>query len=162
MGADLNTVLYKILRYANKCLEEGVEPDLGIMREVADTNELMFSTALEQASKLGLLEGVVVRNYVSGNGKPVVFSRHMHITVDGTTYLEDNSKMREVAGIMSGVGSSPRMRGTPRQGGHHRPDRGIIPAYAGNTALSSGSRSLTRDHPRVCGEHVVDVFEFCH
>ena len=46
MGADLNTVLYKILRYANKCLEEGVEPDLGIMREVADTNELMFSTAL--------------------------------------------------------------------------------------------------------------------
>ena len=45
MGADLNTVLYKILRYASKCLEEGVEPDLGIMREVADTNELMFSTA---------------------------------------------------------------------------------------------------------------------
>lgn len=103
MGADLNTVLYKILRYANKCLEEGVEPDLGIMREVADTNELMFSTALEQASKLGLLEGVAVRNHVSGNGKPVVFSRHMHITVDGTTYLDDNSKMREVAGIMSGV-----------------------------------------------------------
>ena len=28
MGADLNTVLYKILRYAKKCLEEGVEPDL--------------------------------------------------------------------------------------------------------------------------------------
>lgn len=102
MGADLNTVLYKILRYANKCLEEGVEPDLGIMREVADTNELMFSTALEQASKLGLLEGVVVRNYVSGNGKPVVFSRHMHITVDGTTYLDDNSKMKEVAGFLSG------------------------------------------------------------
>ena len=31
---------------------------------------------------------------------------------------------------------------------------GIIPAYAGNTALAIASRTTRGDHPRVCGEHV--------
>ncbi len=31
---------------------------------------------------------------------------------------------------------------------------GIIPAYAGNTALPASSATASRDHPRVCGEHV--------
>ena len=30
---------------------------------------------------------------------------------------------------------------------------GIIPAYAGNTPPNHGSGWLTRDHPRICGEH---------
>ena len=54
-------------------------------------------------------------------------------------------------------GSSPRMRGTPER--HHVAPRqgGIIPAYAGNTRRSSNAPSPTRDHPRVCGEHVRHV-----
>ena len=45
------------------------------------------------------------------------------------------------------------MRGTLQQ--QHRQDRslGIIPAYAGNTRRSGGSRPRPGDHPRVCGEH---------
>ena len=35
---------------------------------------------------------------------------------------------------------------------------GIIPAYAGNTWLSDGSRCRPGDHPRVCGEHLVELF----
>ena len=31
--------------------------------------------------------------------------------------------------------------------------RGIIPAYAGNTAQGKLSHGFRRDHPRVCGEH---------
>ena len=31
---------------------------------------------------------------------------------------------------------------------------GIIPAYAGNTTSRTSSRTLSGDHPRVCGEHV--------
>ena len=31
---------------------------------------------------------------------------------------------------------------------------GIIPAYAGSTGLAKEARSCTRDHPRVCGEHL--------
>ena len=53
-------------------------------------------------------------------------------------------------------GSSPRMRGTlagtiPVDAVH-----GIIPAYAGNTRRFSRFRTATRDHPRVCGEHLCD------
>ena len=52
-------------------------------------------------------------------------------------------------------GSSPRMRGTqsfsfcPCVGG------GIIPAHAGNTLGCSPCHSVSRDHPRACGEHNV-------
>ena len=50
-------------------------------------------------------------------------------------------------------GSSPRMRGTLGTTLKHLLNRGIIPAYAGNTARSACSSRLSRDHPRVCGEH---------
>ena len=45
------------------------------------------------------------------------------------------------------------MRGTPFRGFRRHVEAGIIPAYAGNTSAASLSRSLFRDHPRVCGEH---------
>ena len=50
-------------------------------------------------------------------------------------------------------GSSPRMRGTHGRRHRQRPDNGIIPAYAGNTRISSPCSNGMRDHPRVCGEH---------
>ena len=52
-----------------------------------------------------------------------------------------------------GVGSSPRLRGTPV--GHFRGDRriGIIPALAGNTPATPTTTPTRRDHPRACGEH---------
>ena len=54
-------------------------------------------------------------------------------------------------------GSSPRMRGTPRGDLHRCLDRGIIPAYAGNTWPARTGCCDTRDHPRVCGEHWWDA-----
>ena len=51
------------------------------------------------------------------------------------------------------LGSSPRMRGTRPVRRPRFRSRGIIPAYAGNTSLHR-SDTNTRDHPRVCGEHV--------
>ena len=32
-------------------------------------------------------------------------------------------------------------------------DKGIIPAYAGNTEAFISASDICRDHPRVCGEH---------
>ena len=52
-------------------------------------------------------------------------------------------------------GSSPRMRGTHDIPIPHIPRDGIIPAYAGNTHAVVPSPCCARDHPRVCGEHVV-------
>ena len=51
------------------------------------------------------------------------------------------------------AGSSPRMRGTRSGGGQFAYQRGIIPAYAGNTGLSALRATAAEDHPRVCGEH---------
>ena len=45
------------------------------------------------------------------------------------------------------------MRGTRAVVGHEFEQRGIIPAYAGNTTSTAVPSPLTRDHPRVCGEH---------
>ena len=50
-------------------------------------------------------------------------------------------------------GSSPRMRGTLRLTIFSEEIDGIIPAYAGNTAIAIESSQGRRDHPRVCGEH---------
>ena len=47
------------------------------------------------------------------------------------------------------------MRGTPPLCSLLRVSAGIIPAYAGNTSRNKGSPFARRDHPRVCGEHIV-------
>ena len=56
------------------------------------------------------------------------------------------------------TGSSPRMRGTRHCRPLRRRGTRIIPAYAGNTSTCSTPTCLTRDHPRVCGEHRVFIF----
>ena len=53
-----------------------------------------------------------------------------------------------------GVGSSPRMRGTPIGTGGKLPLARIIPAHAGNTPAWTGRRKQNADHPRACGEHL--------
>ena len=54
------------------------------------------------------------------------------------------------------AGSSPRMRGTHSSGVYHVKDIGIIPAYAGNTPQAERPEPTRRDHPRVCGEHLLN------
>ena len=50
-------------------------------------------------------------------------------------------------------GSSPRMRGAPREEGAAAGRAGIIPAYAGSTEREETPDGEGGDHPRVCGEH---------
>ncbi len=58
-----------------------------------------------------------------------------------------------------GVGSSPRVRGTPEAFDAFMPYGGIIPACAGNTGRPHSPLAATGDHPRVCGEHVSPVID---
>ena len=51
-------------------------------------------------------------------------------------------------------GSSPRMRGTRHVSSRRVVRMGIIPAYAGNTFCGASNHMQSRDHPRVCGEHI--------
>ena len=65
----------------------------------------------------------------------------------------EHSTIREA--MRSGWGSSPRMRGA-LEGRELLVDvGGIIPAYAGSTATRPRASSPSRDHPRVCGEHLI-------
>ena len=61
----------------------------------------------------------------------------------------------KVADGNQGKGSSPHMRGTPRLKPSFPTIIGIIPAYAGNTIRSASNHPAERDHPRICGEHVL-------
>ena len=55
---------------------------------------------------------------------------------------------------VSGLGSSPRMRGAPNGTCGVGLLAGIIPADAGSTWESLNSREKDEDHPRGCGEHL--------
>ena len=60
-------------------------------------------------------------------------------------------------GIGFNSGSSPRMRGAHEIVGEVGVRRRIIPAYAGSTVGRRNSRADEEDHPRVCGEHRVEM-----
>ena len=51
-------------------------------------------------------------------------------------------------------GLSPRVRGTRQLDADRGVIAGIIPACAGNTRLARSRTLGSRDHPRVCGEHL--------
>ena len=51
------------------------------------------------------------------------------------------------------VGIIPRMRGSRIGATIFCVTYGIIPAYAGLTALTESTKPSPRDHPRVCGAH---------
>ena len=53
------------------------------------------------------------------------------------------------------LGSSPHMRGAREGPAHELVVAGIIPAYAGSTTTAAPRRPSRRDHPRICGEHLI-------
>ena len=55
--------------------------------------------------------------------------------------------------LMGVPGSSPRMRGKRGSSCVFLSDRGLIPAHAGKTGSSTGSRAASAAHPRACGEN---------
>ena len=55
------------------------------------------------------------------------------------------------------IGTSPRMRGKLQDQLEQLCDRWNIPAYAGKTSGRFPARRWGQEHPRVCGENVVQV-----
>ena len=60
-----------------------------------------------------------------------------------------------------GTGSSPHVRGAHTITVRDRGTRGIIPACTGSTTSIAAPSPLTRDHPRMCGEHVLELRQSC-
>ena len=50
-------------------------------------------------------------------------------------------------------GSSPHSRGTPKRAGYKDRSARIIPAFAGNTFWNNSEITVSKDHPRIRGEH---------
>ena len=69
-----------------------------------------------------------------------------HPRVCGEHYAYDSADI-------TGMGSSPRVRGTPINALVTSSSWGIIPACAGNTVFCVRYYIGIGDHPRVCGEH---------
>ena len=67
----------------------------------------------------------------------------------------EHSPSSDVSVILTG--SSPRMRGTHLIEKDIGMFRGIIPAHAGNTRIMDAMACSSRDHPRACGEHIVEI-----
>ena len=61
------------------------------------------------------------------------------------------------AGDCAEQGSSPHVRGALAQVVREFVRIGIIPACAGSTDATSDTNLPTRDHPRMCGEHVREM-----
>ena len=105
------------------------------------------------ADRMGLLLGIIPA--CAGNTLPVL---------SAGAFRRDHPRMRGEHGLsgcgsMRLGGSSPHARGTrfsrrPAVLGH-----GIIPACAGNTPGTSPHAAMTRDHPRMRGEHAIIVME---
>ena len=53
----------------------------------------------------------------------------------------------------TGDGSSPHTRGALRPAPHSALSPRIIPAYAGSTGCRCSLRAVSKDHPRIRGEH---------
>ena len=58
------------------------------------------------------------------------------------------------------AGSSPHVRGTPRDACWVGDERRFIPACAGNTPLIPKPPILSPVHPRMCGEHRAEIMVF--
>ena len=74
------------------------------------------------------------------------------------SYLRDHPRMcgEHVGAFDVGAddaGSSPHVRGARRTSSNRFVRRGIIPACAGSTSSLTLVAVLSRDHPRMCGEH---------
>ena len=114
-------------------LDEGSSPRLRGTRVVVSANEI----------RCGIIPALAGNTGVSSN-RP----RH---TRDHPRACGEHNCAPYHGGM--GLGSSPRLRGTPSHERHFARHAGIIPALAGNTIFAWKDIPFAWDHPRACGEH---------
>ena len=67
------------------------------------------------------------------------------------------STTKDAVDALSAAGSSPHTRGAPTSTASTPLWRRIIPAYAGSTCRGAGFACCRGDHPRIRGEHRLDI-----
>lgn len=99
MTPDMQTVMFKILKYSDDCLKAGVEPDLDEARKLAGVNNVFFVQIMAEADRKGFVSGLYFPKNID-TSEPRVFANHMALTFDGADYLRDNSSMQKTASLL--------------------------------------------------------------
>lgn len=92
---SLVVIAYKILLYLETCLKKDVDANYIKLREILDINDHLFIAVTEDLLDNGYLSGSIQKG---NSGKIIACS--LRLTIAGEEYLKDNSKMREIAGLI--------------------------------------------------------------
>lgn len=95
---DFSVIAYKVLAYAYRCIRDGVTPSWSKAGEVAGCNPLYFVTVVTSLMRSGYL--AEAKPYRDANGDLIGWGGDLSVTLEGTVYLEENSKMAEVRGFL--------------------------------------------------------------
>lgn len=91
---DMHVIMYKILCYLYKCMKDGVEPDLSMVRfdgpMLGGIPELYWRRIMQQLVDGGYVGGVSVSYF---DNAPQVLMRSPYVTLDGVEFLQENSMM---------------------------------------------------------------------
>lgn len=91
-------VIYKILRMLEEALDYD-EFDKSLMTpELLGVSENRLNSILRMLQESGYITGIIYRNGLSG-----VKLNKPEITLKGLEYLEENSTMKKVAGLLKGI-----------------------------------------------------------
>lgn len=93
---DFSVVMYKLLAYLYRCLKEGVQPNLDTAQEMCGCNDVYWQAVLADALSRDLIAGNPIRDWSGG----IVRIVNVRITLDGSEYLEGNSKMAEIKAFL--------------------------------------------------------------
>ena len=95
-----------------------------------------------------MMDGIIPA--CAGSTEDMIIKWHQagdHPRMCGEHGLRDNI-------LATSPGSSPHVRGARQSNARRIQTDGIIPACAGSTGKASSTQDSTRDHPRMCGEHL--------
>ena len=101
---DLNVIVYKILSYLRKCGTDGTQIDKDFFSsDNLQTNERQLHTALYEAYKNGLIDGVREVEIMNCPYKQMRIMDSIHLTLKGEEFLKDNSTMNKVKEFLKDI-----------------------------------------------------------
>lgn len=89
---DFEVIAYKLLAYLYGCLKADSEPNFYNAKELAQCSEMYMCVVVASLLDKGLVMGSFIRDM---NGD-IIGVDSINITLDGASYLKDNSTMQKV------------------------------------------------------------------
>ena len=93
---DMEVIMYKLLAFIYRCTQEGVElrlEDFCCRSQLFDIPESYWFDIVEEAINKGYIKGLKICS--AKQGSVVLPVGHVAITLDGVTFLHENSRMKK-------------------------------------------------------------------